>query len=52
MAWDAKVEFLRSTNPFGSGDGMPGPAKPPDDETQDEKRARIKAQMGARKARE
>jgi hypothetical protein len=52
MAWDAKVEFLRSTNPFGAGDGKPGPAKPPDDETQDEKRARIKAQMGARKVRD
>jgi hypothetical protein len=52
MAWDAKVEFLRSTNPFGAGDGKPTPPKPPANETQDEKRARIKAQMGARKVRD
>lgn len=51
MAWDAKVEFLRSTNPFGGGKGKPGPPPPPEDETRDEKRERIRAQMNARKVR-
>jgi hypothetical protein len=52
LAWDAKVEFLRSTSPFGSGGKKPGPPPPPEDETRDEKRERIKAQMGAYKSRE
>jgi hypothetical protein len=51
LAWDAKVEFLRSTNPFGSGGKTPGPPAPPENETQDEKRERIRAQMNARKVR-
>jgi hypothetical protein len=41
MAWDAKVDFLRATNPFGSGGGKDVAPPPPADETQDEKRARI-----------
>jgi hypothetical protein len=51
LAWDAKVEFLRSTSPFGSGSKKAGPPAPPEDETRDEKRERIRAQMNARKVR-
>lgn len=46
MAWEARMEFLRATNPFGKADK---PVGPPPGETQEQKRQRIKAQIrGAR----
>lgn len=55
LAWDAKVDFVRATNPFGPGDGKAKPSGQPvipENETVDQKRARIKAQMRQRKDRE
>ncbi|VVO30376.1 hypothetical protein [Pseudomonas fluorescens] len=46
MAWEARVEFLRATNPSGP---PPAPPGPPAHETADEKRQRIKDQMRSRK---
>jgi hypothetical protein len=51
LAWDAKVDFLRSTSPFGGGGKKAGPPPPPENETQEEKRERIRAQMNSRKSR-
>jgi hypothetical protein len=49
LAWDCKVEFLRNTNPLGAAGKAGGPPAPPPDETPEEKRLRIKAQIrGAR----
>ena len=52
LAWDAKVDFVRATNPFGPGGGKDqasGKPSIPKDETVGQKRARIKAQMRQRK---
>lgn len=46
MAWEARVEFLRATNPHGQSEK---PVGPPANETPDEKRQRIKDQMRSRK---
>lgn len=53
MAWEAKVDFMQKTNPFGAGGGQ-ATDQPviPDNETVDQKRARIKAQMRKRKDRD
>jgi hypothetical protein len=45
LAYEAKVEFLRATNPFGSGK----PADNREDETPEERAARIKASIRGRK---
>lgn len=47
MAWEARVEFLRATNPYGQGEKKS--LGPPANETPVEKRQRIKDQMRARK---
>jgi hypothetical protein len=45
MAWEAKVEFLRATNPYGQSDGSGESSGPPPNETPEEKRQRIKAKI-------
>lgn len=42
MAWEARVEFLRATNPFRKAEN---PDTPPPDETAEEKRLRLKAKI-------
>lgn len=54
LAWEAKVEFIRNTSPFGTSGsaGVPGQPDIPDGESAEDRRARIKAQMQKRKARD